>query len=390
MKILITTDWYAPTVNGVVASVTTLCRELRARGHAVRILTLSRSPRSYEQDGVTYLGSVPAGLVYPGARLRTAPAERLIRNLLDWKPDIVHSQCEFSTFPIARRIANALSIPLIHTWHTVYEDFTHYFSPSIKWGRRAVAAFARRIGARADCLIAPTEKAAAPLRSYGVRRPIRVIPSGIDLHRFETPVVNAELTRLRESLQIPADHFLLLSLGRLAEEKNLPELLLFLAGLKGQPVTLLLVGDGPYRPQLEQQVRALQLEDQVRFTGMVPPEQTPAYYQLADLFVCASTSETQGLTYAEALASGLPVLCRADPCIAGVISNGINGWQYRDEHSFCQALASAMEQPRRLRAMALEARASSLRFSAQNFAAAVERVYLEYTHPEVFRTERPA
>ena len=106
--------------------------------------------------------------------------------------------------------------------------------------------------------------------------------------------------------------------------------------------------------------------------------------------MCASTSETQGLTYAEALASGLPVLCRADPCIAGVISNGINGWQYRDEHSFCQALASAMEQPRRLRAMALEARASSLRFSAQNFAAAVERVYLEYTHPEVFRTERPA
>ncbi len=99
MKILITSDWYAPAVNGVVASVSVLRRALAARGHEVRILTLSQTPRSYEEDGISYFGSLPAGLIYPGARLRAAPAQRLLDEVLRWRPDIVHSQCEFSTFP---------------------------------------------------------------------------------------------------------------------------------------------------------------------------------------------------------------------------------------------------------------------------------------------------
>ena len=98
MKILITSDWYSPAVNGVVTSVKNLRRELEAMGHEVRILTLSQNRHSWEKDGVVYLGSVAAGLVYPGARLRTALAGKQVRELVAWGPDVIHSQCEFSTF----------------------------------------------------------------------------------------------------------------------------------------------------------------------------------------------------------------------------------------------------------------------------------------------------
>ena len=101
MKILITTDWYSPAVNGVVTSVLNLRRELELRGHEVRVLTLSQDLHSSVQDGVTRIGSVAAGLVYPGVRLRTALAGRWVRELVEWGPDVVHSQCEFSTFFLA-------------------------------------------------------------------------------------------------------------------------------------------------------------------------------------------------------------------------------------------------------------------------------------------------
>ena len=73
MKVLITTDWYKPAINGVVTSVCNLREELQQRGHEVKILTLSRTARSYEEEGVIYMGSVNAGYIYPGARLRVSP-----------------------------------------------------------------------------------------------------------------------------------------------------------------------------------------------------------------------------------------------------------------------------------------------------------------------------
>ena len=158
MKILIASDWYTPAVNGVVTSVKNLRRELQRRGHEVRVLTLSQTRSSWEEDGVTYLGSVPVGLIYPGARLRTALAGKWVRDLVEWGPDVVHTQCEMSTFFLARRIAEELDIPLIHTYHTVYEDYTHYFSPSQRLGKKAVAVLSRKVGSMTDCMIAPTEK----------------------------------------------------------------------------------------------------------------------------------------------------------------------------------------------------------------------------------------
>lgn len=136
MKVLITTDWYKPAINGVVTSVCNLREELQQRGHEVKILTLSRTAHSYEEEGVIYMGSVNAGYIYPGARLRVSPGRELYRGIVEWNPDIVHSQCEFSTFFMAKKIAEECKIPLVHTYHTVYEDYTPLFFPLQEMGQR--------------------------------------------------------------------------------------------------------------------------------------------------------------------------------------------------------------------------------------------------------------
>ena len=150
-----------------------------------------------------------------------------------------------------------------------------------------------------------------------------------------------------------------MSVGRLAEEKNLEELLHLRAAMGEAPVTLLLVGGGPDKLRLEGIAAGLGLTaPAVVFAGMVPPAQVPDLYQLGDLFVSASTSETQGLTYIEALAAGVPALCRADPCLAGVIREGENGWQYRDREEFQQKLTEIRRQPEQLAEMSAAARRS--------------------------------
>ena len=376
MKILLTTDWWTPAVNGVVRSVTLLRRELMARGHDVKVLTLSSTSHSYEEDGVIYLGSLSADRVYPGARVRFAAWNRWMKALTDWRPDIIHSQCEFSTFLPAWRLARRCGCPLVHTYHTVYEDYTRYVFPSERYGRAAVKELTRLFSGRCDAIIAPTGKVTGLLEEYRVNCPVYTVPTGIDLGAFH-PAPAADKQALRRTLGLPEQDTILVAVGRLAAEKNHGELLRLLAREPAdQRPLLLFVGDGPVRAQLEQQAADLGLVDRVMFAGMVPPSEVVRYYQAGDAFVCASQSETQGLTYFEALACGLPTLVRADPCLDGVVENGVNGWQWKDGAEFHQALASFCAGGTR-KALSAGALATAERFSAEHFADQVLKVYQE-------------
>lgn len=377
MKILLTSDWYAPTINGVVISILSLKQSLERRGHEVRVLTLSHSPRSCCRDGVTYIGSFNAGHIYPNARIRLTPARPLLQDLVDWQPDIVHSQCEFCTFFLARKIAETCDAPLVHTYHTVYEDYTHYFSPSERLGRRTMAAFAYWIGTQIDCYVAPTEKIRTLLEGYGVKCPVSVIPTGLDLSALAAPVAPEKRADLRKSLGIPDDHLVLAAIGRLAEEKNTEELINYMTGLREQPVTMLLVGDGPNRVALEALVKKLNLQETVLFTGMVPHEDVGLYYHLGDIFVNASTSEAQGLTYIEALAAGLPALCRADEALNGVVEDGVNGWQYHDKAEFRAKLAEFAAAAALQKRMSEAASRSAAAWSDGAFGQRAEALYSE-------------
>lgn len=326
MKILLASDTWSPMVNGVVRSVELLYHQLLALGHDVRVVTLAQNGHSHEENGILYVGSISAERVYPGVRISAAgalPISHWLDELEAWGPEVIHTQSEFSTFMLAQRVARRCHCPVVHTYHTVYEDYTQYLFFSERLGR-----------------------------------------------------MTAEKARMRAELGIPEGDTVLLSLGRLAAEKNHAQLVRLLAA---QPEEnrpwLVFVGDGPARPDLEALTKELKLTDRVRFVGMVKPDEVPRWYRVGDIFVSASQSETQGLTYFEGMACGLPVLCRADPCLDGVVENGFNGWQWKDEAEFASALNTIISDPALRGQLHQNALATAARYSAEHFAQQVLDAY---------------
>lgn len=378
MKILLLTELYDPIVNGVITSVKSLKYGLEQKGHEVRILTLG-SKTSYDStQGVYYLSSYRVPFIYPGARVNIHPDLALYLDILNWGPDIIHTQNEFSTFRVARHLHSDLGASHIHTYHTVYEDYTHYFTSSPRIGKRMVAQATKILLNRVDQVIVPSEKVANLLLSYQVHAPIHIIPSGIQLNQFQQQASLDDIHCLKQSLGIPEDTFIALYLGRLAKEKNIHELLAYIQQMKQPNFHFLIVGNGPDRDCLEAQVQAASLSQRVTFAGQIPADQVGKYYQLADVFLTASTSETQGLTYIESLASGTPVICREDPVIDAIVVDGWTGYQYRNFSEFEQAFQALATNPGHLKELGTNAQRFAMEtYSSEAFAERVEACYDE-------------
>lgn len=378
MKILITTDAYNSMINGVAISVKNLSAALQDAGHEVRILTLSQTHQSGKDNDVYYIGSVPIK-IYPDTRATFFFHHPLLKDIVSWHPDIIHSQCEFFTFIFAKKLAKRLQIPIIHTYHTLYEYYTHYFCPSKTLGRKIVAVGSRFVCNHTDIVIAPTKKTASILESYCVDRPLKIIPTGLSLERLQIPADKNLQSKLKQKFQIPENVPVLVTLGRLAREKNIDFLIRQMShlSLRKKKFHLLIVGDGPDRERLESLVHHLDLKDIVHFTGMVNPQEVAQYYRLGDAFVSASNSETQGLTYIEALACGLPLLCKKDICLDGVLQPGKNGFMFEDETEFAVNCMKLFESQTVLREMVQYAFQTSLQFSRETFALRVLALYQE-------------
>lgn len=377
MKILIATDWYSPTVNGVVTSVLNLKKELLEKGHDVRVLTLEQSGSLGHTDNAVY--SVPSfsvGKIYPDARFMSTMGGAEVKEILEWQPDIIHTNFEFSTFALAQRIAKQLHIPIVHTYHTVYEDYTHYFSPNHALGKVTVRRLSKKILSKTDAVIAPSEKVKNLLESYAVDKPIYTIPTGIDL-QIHSPVSKKQMDELKSRLSISENDFVVLSLGRLAKEKNVDELIHNLAEMDSEGIKMVIVGDGPDKERLENLAKECGMANKILFTGMVEPDKVNEYYQMADVFVSASTSETQGLTYIEAIANGLPAVCKKDACLDAIIFDNLNGMQYGDRKGFAEFLIRLMENPDLKNMMAKSSRRIAASFSAEVFADQVLATYNE-------------
>ncbi len=379
LKVLITTDWYEPVVNGVVASVLTLKMQLEMLGCDVRVLTLAESLRSSSRDGVYRLASLNASMFYDHARISVLPNRKIRHEIEKWHPDVIHSQCEFSTFLWARTIAKALNIPIVHTYHTIYEDYTHYYAPTKTMGKKMITAFSKKFCGQVSAVITPTAKVEKLLRGYGVTQPIAVIPTGLDLSRFRAAHTSEDLERSREirrELGIAEGTKVLVSVCRLAKEKSVDDALRHFAKARPANTVFVLVGDGPSRDELEELVDHLGIRDMVRFAGFRPPEEVADYYRMADLFVSASLSETQGLTFIEAMACGLPLLCRKDDSLDGVILEGKTGYTYANSAQFAARLADILEDDAlRARMAACAAERAASVFSAEAFGRSAKGVY---------------
>lgn len=377
MKILITADCYTPTINGVVTSILNLETELRRLGHDVKILCPSENFHSSESENVYRIGSVGVGRIYSGARAALRISQSHLQKLIDWKPDIIHSQSEFSSFIMAKRIAAEVNCPIVHTYHTVYENYTHYFSPSITLGRKAVIVMTKRILRHTKAVIAPSQKIERLLKDYGIEQPIKVIPTGLKLKKFSDEISVNIINELKAKLGIPLKSRVLITVGRAAKEKNIDELIRYFKRLDIENTAFVIVGGGPYLDALKDLAYAENISDKMIFTGAVEPENIAAYYRLGDIFLSASQSETQGLTYIEALASGLPAVCRRDDCLNDVITNGKNGGQYTDFKEFSELIRTFLFNDELYKSMSEKAVQTAQKYSAEKFAKDVETVYME-------------
>lgn len=368
MKILITTETYYPTVNGVVRSLLNLKDYLNNQGHEVKVLTLSNTLSSYKSDDTYYIGSLSANRIYPEARIYNILAKTYLREIMKWEPDIIHTQNEFSTFAMAKMLSKAVKAPLIHTYHTVYEDYTHYFTSNKRAGVKMVALASKKIADMCNYIIAPTSKTAGILESYQIKKEkIKVIPTGVIIPDYYED-------DLRDELGLPKDKNILLYLGRLGEEKNIEEVIDFYGKLDDDNTVLTIVGGGPYIDTLMRHADTSGKD--VNFVGMVKPDEVNKYYQAADIFVTSSTSETQGLTYYEALSNGTIVVARDDESLEGVVFGGFNGYRYKDFDEFSIYIEKILSNDDFRTYLSTNARTYAVEnFSVESFGQKCEKLY---------------
>lgn len=379
MKILITTDLFTVTTNGVVTSVHNLLEELENKGHEVRILTFSEDKESHKEGNVYYIKSMSLNFIYPDVRMPMSYRNSLVSELIEWKPDVIHSQCEFFSFQFAKRISKLTGAPLVHTYHTLYEDYVGYVFPSKRMGKFIVRRWLRKRLKKADKVIVPTSKVSNILYGYGMKNDICIVPSGVDLSRYDYRMDEAERIAKRSAIGIPEDCKVIINLGRLGNEKNIEELITFFAEALqfDDKLRFLIVGGGPAKEMLESHAEELGIADYVIFTGMVPPALVREYYQLGDLFVSASTSETQGLTYVEAAANALPLLCRKDDCLDDIIDEGVNGYQYTTKEEFLSKLQWIMDNDAWRVTAGKRSEEKAAFFDKSNFGDKIESIYEE-------------
>lgn len=375
MRILIASDSYRQ-INGVSNSTILLTEGLREKGHEVKILTLSEDRKSYKEGDEYYIGSVDA-LIYPEARLSLALWDELIDELVDWRPDIAHIQTEFSAKILAMRIVNKCQIPYVMTSHTNYEEYVKSKKIPPLIARFVIKNFERVVYGNADTLIVPSYKIQELAEDYKVKCPVVVIPTGIELNQH--PKAEDGKAELLRSLGIENNGKVLVSVSRISKEKNIDELIDFMPALlkEDSEITLLVVGGGPHLEKLREKVAELRLTDRVRFTDMVPSDEVYRYYQLGDIFVSGSTFETQGLTYVEALANSLPLVCREDKCLINIIAQGENGYTYTNEAEFVEHILTILRDRERQQRMARESLKKSNAFSKEIFVSSIEQLYEE-------------
>ena len=303
MNIGIFTDSYFPQLSGVATSIKTLKDALEEQGHNVFIFTTTdpHIKKGTVEANIFRFSSVPF-ISFTDRRVAFRGFFEATKVAREVKLDIVHTQTEFALGMIGKYVAHQLKIPAIHTYHTMYEDYLHYVLNGHLLRPYHVKQFTNAYLKNMDGVIAPSKRVEALLKRYKVNIPMRVIPTGVDINSLNKP----ETVDVRKELDIPDEVPVLLTLSRVAEEKKIDRILNAMPEILDEfPQTrLVIAGDGPDMEVLQEQVERLTLEDSVIFTGDIPHDDVGSYYKMADLFVSASDTETQGLTYIEALASG--------------------------------------------------------------------------------------
>jgi len=383
MRVGIFTDTYLPDINGVATSSYILRNALEALGHEVLVVTTElKKGDDYQDIGNVYrLSGIEVKQLYD-YRLAQFFSLKAMKLLKDMHLDVIHIQTEFSVGIFGKIAARILNIPTVYTYHTQYEDYVHYAPVIGKMDliqpllRKAAGKVSQLYGDDCTELIVPSLKTRDMLVGYGVKNEMHVIATGLELNRFEKSGLDPmHLLQVKEECGATDDMFTLIFLGRIAPEKSIDLVISSLPLILEHQsnVRLVIVGGGPGLDDLKELANKLGVEDHVYFAGAKLASEVPYYYHACDAFVSASVSETQGLTYIEAMAASLPVLARYDKNLEGIINDGQNGYFFKDKQELSQNVLKLMNQD--LEDMKQQAYNDSRQYGSEVFAKKVLDVY---------------
>ena len=382
MRIGLFTDTYPPHINGVATSVSMLESALRKKGHTVYIITVNPDNLSYnfDNDKIIRIPGIPTGIYdYRLSGIYPIKAANKIRQL---NLDIIHSHTEFGIGLFARIMAKQLDIPLVHTYHTMYEDYVHYITKGFfdKSSKKLVEHLTKFYCDKTTTeLIVPTKKTYDLFKEkYKYDRNVHIIPTGIEIERFYKENVNIDkVSVLKNKLNITDNDFVILFVGRIATEKSIDFLIKNQVNLvkKNKNCKLIIVGSGPDLEELENLSKKLKMDNNIIFTGKVPWNEVSLYYNLANVFTTASHTETQGLTVIEAMAANLPVVALNDEAFNTTIINDLNGYLFNDKKDYCKYMEKLMNDKDLCIKMGNQARINSNPYSSKYYAEKVLDVY---------------
>ena len=331
MNIGIFTDTYKPDINGVTTSIEAFCGELEKQGHRVFIFAPNQS-LSYKAMPQKRIWLAPSIKFYGEKRYRIALPFPEWQDWLKLPLDIVHTQTPFGLGIIGLRIANKLKIPAVHTYHTFYEEYAHYLHlpPVISkpLAKRLVKIMAQQFLNRHDAIISPSLGMKRIILKYGLKKPVHVIPTGIDLEKTSRIAEIINTQNILRKLGLSANDEIIVLTSRLGKEKNIGFILRAMKLVKktNQRAKLLVIGDGSEKVALQNLAKTLGLQREVIFTGFMNHEAIFALYKVAKVFVFSSLTETQGLVVLEAMAMGLPVVALQAMGIEDIMAGNKGGF----------------------------------------------------------------
>lgn len=343
MKIGFFTDSYKPYMSGVVKSIESFTDCLQEMGHEVYIFAPDY-PGVEVKDYIYRFKSVPV-LTNPGFRLAIPISNHLLAEVKKLKLDIIHTHTPFLMGWLARKMARRLELPLVFTYHTLYEKYVHYTPIGQELARKVAVKYSKEYCQTCDLIITPSNFVKKMLRNYGVTTPLYTVSTGIKL----VPYKEGDGEGIRQKYGIRKDEKLLLFVGRLGQEKNLEFLLKTYKEINAKlsHTKLMLVGDGPQRVYLEELRNKLCLQKEIIFAGWQKSKEVVNFYLAADLFVFPSSTETQGLVTLEAMAGGLPVVAVAAGGSRVMVDDGLNGLLVSpDKYYFTQAVVNILTRGR--------------------------------------------
>ena len=341
MRILMMTNTYFPMVGGLEQSVHSFSEEFKSLGHEVLIVTPAFGGAPVEEPGVIRINAIQKfkGTVFSV----NFPVSGLLTRLMkEFVPDMVHSHCPFFMGDFALRLSRQHAIPLVFTYHTMFEQYVHDWPVHNEGVKRFMVKLAAGYANLVDQVIVPSESVQDILLKRGVKTPMEVIPTGVDLERFS----KGDGKAFRQQNQIPFDALVVGHAGRLAPEKNLEFLTNCMVELlKKEPrAHALIVGLGPSEKMIKDTFRKAGFEKRLHLTGVLHYQNLVDAYFAMDVFAFASLSETQGIVLIEAMAAGVPVVALDAPGAREVVEDYHNGRLLKemDQQSFVDALIWAL------------------------------------------------